>query len=75
MIMEYFEKYLRTLMLHFSDTFTRPFELTSKNIAFGVDTVSSVDLWSTSSSKVGNETKSLEISSFVEFIKINNIKV
>ncbi|GFW16199.1 protocadherin-like wing polarity protein stan [Trichonephila clavipes] len=65
MILDSFEEYLQVLIRHFADTFTRPFELNEKNIVFGVDTVSSADVWI--SSTIENETRYLDVSPFVEF--------
>ncbi|KAG8198293.1 hypothetical protein JTE90_021547 [Oedothorax gibbosus] len=66
MIMESFEDYLRILIKHFADTFTRPFELNEKNIVFGVDTVSATDVWTKSVSTSENKTINLDVSPFVE---------
>ncbi|CAL1267158.1 unnamed protein product [Larinioides sclopetarius] len=67
MIMDSFEEYLRVLIRHFADTFTRPFELNEKNIVFGVDTVSSSDVWISSDVQNSeNETKNLDVSPFME---------
>ncbi|KAF8796749.1 Cadherin EGF LAG seven-pass G-type receptor 2 like protein [Argiope bruennichi] len=41
-----FEEYAKTLIKNQVDTFTEPFEVTSKNMVFGLDTVSSSELWS-----------------------------
>ncbi|XP_023244632.1 protocadherin-like wing polarity protein stan isoform X2 [Centruroides sculpturatus] len=40
-----FEKYGQTLVYNQGDTFTKPFEIASKNMIFGLDTISTAELW------------------------------
>lgn len=44
-ILKIFEMYSNTLMQHMVDTFTRPFEIVTTNMVFGLDTVSPSELW------------------------------
>ncbi|XP_042898874.1 protocadherin-like wing polarity protein stan isoform X2 [Parasteatoda tepidariorum] len=58
MIVESFEDYLNLLIKHFTDTFTRPFELNEKNIVFGMDTITSSEVLHPSTMEIyENETK------------------
>lgn len=40
-----YNSYIETLIEHQQDTFTEPFEITSKYMVFGLDTVSTDELW------------------------------
>ncbi|XP_076313585.1 protocadherin-like wing polarity protein stan isoform X2 [Tachypleus tridentatus] len=44
-ILMMFEKYGNTLARNQQDTFTEPFEIVAKNMVFGLDTVSTSELW------------------------------
>ncbi|GFV09493.1 protocadherin-like wing polarity protein stan [Trichonephila clavipes] len=63
-----FEQYGKTLIQNQVDTFTEPFEVTSKNMVFGLDTVSASELWSfpPSESSGVNMTLNAETSQFVD---------
>ncbi|CAL1293860.1 unnamed protein product [Larinioides sclopetarius] len=64
-----FEEYAKTLIRNQVDTFTEPFEVTSKNMVFGLDTVSVSELWSYphgSEHTARNTTLTPETSQFVD---------
>ncbi|KAG8196303.1 hypothetical protein JTE90_013791 [Oedothorax gibbosus] len=65
-----FEQYGKTLIQNQLDTFTEPFEVSSQNMVFGLDTVSASELWSYPPhydlSSSHNLTLTPETSQFVE---------
>ncbi|XP_035231471.1 protocadherin-like wing polarity protein stan isoform X2 [Stegodyphus dumicola] len=67
-----FEQYARTLIQNQEDTFTEPFEVASKNMVFGLDTVSASELWclppGQENTNFANASLSPEMSKFVEVI-------